>query len=546
MSQLQFPRASVTSIASLQILKEQIQPNLMDAIDENVPLLDETRQSDDVGGQSSFAQTTFNSINILVGVGILSLPFAFKLAGWYLGVSLLIGFMILTNYTARIIAKCMDYQDQDLVETIQSMESPVLYQEKAKQQPYNLRSSVASYGSHASTQFNTPAPEPLMNKIDSFTEESPAATLINSTSTQPKRLNTYSDIGEAAFGRSGQIFIMILFTMELIAAAVALIILIADSLHALFPSVDLLLLKVIAFACVCPFTWLKDLRVLSYVSLVGIFTIINLLSVILYDGVTHTETPGSIVNPAPTTAWPINAYKIPLVFGLCMSGFAGHAIFPQIYRDMKQPERFGTMLNITYIVTCILYASMATFGYLMFGQGTLDEITKNIAQVPGYNQVLNVICIWIIAINPMTKFPLTMSPVFTTFEFYTLKMLKQEESFLIGSKRYSTVTCNLCGGSGPTVRLPYDIFRILLRTVVSSLVLFIAIIFPGFERIISLLGALFSFLVSVIFPLFCYLKLYRGTLSLAERMLNITILIVSCIMAATGTAWTFIPPSVFG
>jgi len=41
--------------------------------------------SDD--GGTTLMQTTFNGINILLGVGVLSLPFAFKQAGWILGLA---------------------------------------------------------------------------------------------------------------------------------------------------------------------------------------------------------------------------------------------------------------------------------------------------------------------------------------------------------------------------------------------------------------------------------------------------------------------------
>lgn len=57
-----------------------------------------------------------------------------------------------------------------------------------------------------------------------------------------------------------------------------------------------------------------------------------------------------------------------------MSGFAGHAVFPSIYRDMENPSDYNKMVNVTYQVTTVIYVFMAIIGYLMFGQESLQEV----------------------------------------------------------------------------------------------------------------------------------------------------------------------------
>ena len=59
-------------------------------------------------GQSTVPQTIFNSVNVLIGVGLLSLPLAMKQAGWLIGLSFLLFSAVATCYTARILAKCLD------------------------------------------------------------------------------------------------------------------------------------------------------------------------------------------------------------------------------------------------------------------------------------------------------------------------------------------------------------------------------------------------------------------------------------------------------
>lgn len=59
-------------------------------------------------GQSTVPQTVFNSVNVLIGVGLLSLPLAMKHAGWLLGSMFLLFAAIATSYTAKLLAKCLD------------------------------------------------------------------------------------------------------------------------------------------------------------------------------------------------------------------------------------------------------------------------------------------------------------------------------------------------------------------------------------------------------------------------------------------------------
>ncbi|GAA5890009.1 hypothetical protein JCM6882_009197 [Rhodosporidiobolus microsporus] len=58
-------------------------------------------------GESSWGQTLFNTINILIGVGLLADPLAFADSGWVLGVMLLLFCSFVTFYTALLLARLM-------------------------------------------------------------------------------------------------------------------------------------------------------------------------------------------------------------------------------------------------------------------------------------------------------------------------------------------------------------------------------------------------------------------------------------------------------
>lgn len=61
-----------------------------------------------VVGQSTLPQTVFNSVNVLVGVGLLSLPLGFRYSGWIVGSLFFVFSVVSTQYTAKLLAKCLD------------------------------------------------------------------------------------------------------------------------------------------------------------------------------------------------------------------------------------------------------------------------------------------------------------------------------------------------------------------------------------------------------------------------------------------------------
>lgn len=169
---------------------------------EHQPILvKEVKQGDKVvltvEGQSTLPQSVFNSINAIIGVGLLSLPMAFRMTGWIPGIVILSLTAGVTAHTAKLLAKCMDY-DHSLI--------------------------------------------------------------------------TYSDLAYVAFGTRARIIVSALFTLELISACVALVILFADSLNLLLPGFATVnIWKAVAAALVLVLNAMP-LRWLSYTSVVGIFS----------------------------------------------------------------------------------------------------------------------------------------------------------------------------------------------------------------------------------------------------------------------------------
>lgn len=234
-----------------------------------------------VDGQSTLPQSVFNSINAIIGVGLLSLPLAFKMSGWVFGLIILTLTAGVTAHTAKLLAKCMEY-DAGLI--------------------------------------------------------------------------TYSDLAYVSFGTRARVIVSFLFTIELIAACVALVILFSDSLALLLPGVA----GVNFWKCVCAGVTLilnaLPLRWLSYTSIIGIFSTFCskfpyqasfyltwsysytneicshhiVVCVVIADGLVKTDAPGSLWQPATTHLFPKNWLALPLAYGLMASPWGAHSVFPSV------------------------------------------------------------------------------------------------------------------------------------------------------------------------------------------------------------------------
>ena len=414
-----------------------------EATETDALLLTVSTEDEYIHSKSSYAQTLFNAVNILMGIGLLALPYALRITGWVVGGIMLVVFCLMTRHTAKLLAECMDYR------------------------------SSAGDASH-----------------------------------------TYGDIGQVAFGSAGRSFISVVFVLELVAACVALVILTADSLCALFPELSLDKVKIATICLVMPLTWSRSLGFISYGSLVGVVALANLLVILVVDGLTTIESPGSLLVPADTHLLPNDWYPVPLAIGLIMAGFCGHSVFPNLYRDMKEPKHYNAMVDHSYIVTTFIYAAVASCGYLMFGSSTMEEISRNLPLVASYNKVLTQMTVWLVALNPLTKYPLAISPVNTQLE------------------RLFAPWCS------PDTHLPV---RIAFRSSLSLVILIIAIYFPNFDKMMGILGSFFSFTVSIIFPECVFLKLFGKRLTLRRVMFEMLVIAVGLVCMSIGTVWAFLP-----
>ncbi|KAF3649899.1 putative ycf20-like protein-like isoform 1 [Capsicum annuum] len=318
-------------------------------------------------------------------------------------------------------------------------------------------------------------------------------------------LETYPDIGQAAFGTVGRIIISIILYVELYSCCVEYIILEGDNLSALFPNAHLNLggyqidarhlFALLTTLAVLPTVWLRDLTVLSYISAGGVIASVMVVICLYWLGlVDHVGTQSKETV--------LNLSSLPVAIGLYGYCYSGHAVFPNIYTSLEKRSQFPAVLFTSFVIVTVLYAGAAVMGYMMFGDSAESQFTLNLPT----DLVASKIAFWTTIVNPFTKYALTMAPVAMSLE--ELIPSNHAKSYM---------------------------YSILIRTALVMSTLLVALKIPFFGFVMALIGSLFTMLVTLILPCACFLRILKGKTSPIQVSACILIIIVGSISAVFGT-----------
>ncbi|XP_022842695.1 amino acid transporter AVT1C isoform X1 [Olea europaea var. sylvestris] len=318
-------------------------------------------------------------------------------------------------------------------------------------------------------------------------------------------IETYPDIGQAAFGRVGRIVISIILYVELYACCIEFIILESDNLSSLFPNAHLSIggfelnshhfFALMTALAILPTVWLRDLSILSYISAGGVIASVLVVACLFWVGLVDQvgfQTNGTMLNLS----------TLPVSIGLYGYCYSGHAVFPNIYTSMAKPNQYPAVLLTSFGICTLLYTGVAILGYTMFGESTQSQFTLNMPQ----DLVASKIAVWTTVVNPFTKYALTMSPVAMSLEE------------LIPSNHKKS-----------------HIYSIIIRTALVMSTLLVALSIPFFGLVMAFIGSLLTMLVTLILPCACYLSILKGKINLFQGSICILIIVVGVIASVFGT-----------
>ena len=343
------------------------------------------------------------------------------------------------------------------------------------------------------------------------------ATLLSDCMDTDPSICTYADIGYKAYGPKARLFVSLLFTIELLGVGVSLMVLFADSLHALFPEISLIQFKWIAFVILTPFSFFP-LRILSHISLIGIVSTISLVFLIFFCGIIKKTAPGSLIDPAYTSYYPASALSLFVSYGIILGPFGSHSLFPALKADLVSPHKFKSCLKTTYSVGFFADASMAYLGFFMFGAGLLNEITQSVLLTTGYPKFVYFLASVFVSLIPVAKTPINALPIINITEFL-FNITPQQLEY---------------AGKPETFGVKFS--SALIKIGVNLTFVVLGILYPEFDKIIGLSGSSLCTLICIVLPCAFYLKLCKPR----NRWFYYLVMLVALILGVIGTVSAFL------
>ncbi|RAL39300.1 hypothetical protein DM860_002833 [Cuscuta australis] len=319
-------------------------------------------------------------------------------------------------------------------------------------------------------------------------------------------LETYPDIGQAAFGTSGRVFVATILYLELYCSCIEFLIMMGDNLSALFPTTQMAFggvrlgsyqtCVVISTLFILPTVMLRNLSLLSYISAGGVVAFVMIIFCLLWVGLLNDfefHRSGSVLNFS----------KLPVTVGIYSFCFGGHSVFPSIYSSMREPSKFPSLILLSFLVAFVSFAGVAILGFLMFGEATKSQFTLNLPE----KHLASKLAKWIVFITPLTKYALTITPVaFSIEELLPSNQLRSSHGV-----------------------------SILIRTVLVASTLIVSLLIPYFGSVTALIGSALVMLVSLILPCACYIKINRDKMKKIEIAACTFIILLGLISSIVGT-----------
>ncbi|GMN72215.1 hypothetical protein TIFTF001_052810 [Ficus carica] len=169
---------------------------------------------------------------------------------------------------------------------------------------------------------------------------------------------------------------------------------------------------------------------------------------------------------------------------------------------MKEPSRFPYVLLMSFLSCLLISIGVGACGYLIFGDSIDPQLTLSMPK----QFVASKVAVWTMVIIPLTKYPLTISPVAMSLE----ELLPSDLS------ESSTVS-------------------VFIRSSLVLSTLVVALTIPFFATVMALIGSFCAMVVSFIFPCASYLSLFRERLGKLEIASCVFIIIVAVICSVLGT-----------
>ena len=314
----------------------------------------------------------------------------------------------------------------------------------------------------------------------------------------------YAEVAEAALGPRGAQFISVVNFIYMFANNIVNVVLLGNCIHMLggrrlHMSVKLTMatFSVVMF----PTMFIRRLSVLSYVSMLGVFSVIigTLASLVVF--VHHATNWSANLHQVPI----VDLENYPLGFAIYMYSIVTHPLLPNIEGCMTNSRQMNKALHISYSASTVLKILFGLFGVLTYGNLTKDLVALNVADMSFSAEVIVMVTLCMYAL--------------TTFGLMKFVICESLDKVCVNDRFPSLAV----GGRYNLLwMIPSRLF--LLAICVGA-----AYVVPYFGLVSGVTGALICLLLVYAFPVIFHLRLKWKELSNCRRFNEIGLLILGVV-----------------
>ena len=282
----------------------------------------------------------------------------------------------------------------------------------------------------------------------------------------------YPEMGRRAFGGWMRNVVSTFVDMNQFGTTVVYLLLSAknihDSLKAFFnTNISFCLLLVVLALLLLPITFLNSPQDFWLAAVIAVCTTSTAVVLICIGSLLDYGDCGP--HHAMPEFHPANYF---LALGTLLFAYGGHPAFPTVQHDMRRPSDFNKSSFAAFTILFSMYTPVCILGYMTYGNSLRESVINSLQHV-WIQQIVNVM--------------ITLHLIFTILIVNNPLNQKMEEVFRVPHK--------------------FGLKRVVVRTTMMGLVLFVAETVPTFGPLLDLIGGSCLMLTSLVFPCLFYLFL---------------------------------------
>lgn len=295
-----------------------------------------------------------------------------------------------------------------------------------------------------------------------------------------QRLEQFSDIGEAAFGKFGRYFAKVFHYAVSLSFSCSYIFLTGNNTFSVLEQLKYsggltaFWLKAIAgFVVLVPFTLCKTLREVTLLGVSGAFTTISVvLCVAIYGGISFDPSKPVERNPFEETTFAQS-------LGIIAFAYGGSVVYPHVEATMKNPRSWTRIVSYAVVSVTAIYMLVAATGYAYYGNEVEDNILDSIK-----SGTMSIIMYVVFTLHLVVAAPIYLC----SFALENERILKIDTQNMSRTREF--------------------IIRVLFRSSIVVILTLIAMFVENFSFLSSLCGAIANCMTVFLIPVICHFKLY--------------------------------------